>query len=93
MKLYEYRLGWGCSNKIQCIEHDNVRETNKMYILENSYSDKIHKDKIEREDNYGCVYLLEKDINKAIDIFLEKIQRQVDKLNKQIEDLNNQRES
>ena len=76
MKLNEnnimlYRFELNSKNEISCTECEAVEELNIFRILFGHWETRIFKQNIGKVDPYNGVFLLDKDITMAADIFLE----------------------
>lgn len=78
MKIYEFRQGY-CDSRIAMLEYE-AEEKPKTYIIPERRS-RVSKADIGKI-NYSSVYLLENDINKAIELFLNKYRSEIERENR-----------
>lgn len=86
MFIYQARA-W--DEKIEVEEYKITKETPKQYQCEEGYyCRRIDKSKLDKVDNYGYAYSLDK--NKAVKILKDHIVQEIERLNLQIEKMKKQ---
>ena len=85
MFIYQARA-W--DEKIEVEEYKITKETLKQYQCEGRYYRRIDKNKLDKVDNYGYAYSLDK--NKAVKILKDHIVQEIERLNLQIEKMKKQ---